>query len=101
MENILKFKGNLSKVLICNDANIKGIHFGFEVTVVQFDLPLNAIYILNRFGKCGKYREEGIVISFFGKLDVKKFEKFQEQFDSLKKIKSTLFSSESYNELID
>ena len=69
-EDLQKFKGSISTVLISTDLASRGLDIKQCDLVINFDMPLSAETFIHRAGRTGRIGNKGLCISFVSQHDL-------------------------------
>ena len=69
-ENLQKFKGSLTNILISTDLASRGLDIKQCDLVINFDIPLSSLTFIHRAGRTGRIGNKGLCISFVSQYDV-------------------------------
>ena len=69
-EDLQKFKGSLTNILISTDLASRGLDIKQCDLVINFDIPLSSLTFIHRAGRTGRIGNKGLCISFVSQYDV-------------------------------
>ena len=69
-EDLQKFKGSISKILISTDLASRGLDIKQCDLVINFDIPLSSLTFIHRAGRTGRIGNKGLCISFISQHDI-------------------------------
>ena len=69
-EDLQKFKGSISKILISTDLASRGLDIKQCDLVINFDMPLSSQTFIHRAGRTGRIGNKGLCISFISQHDI-------------------------------
>ena len=69
-EDLQKFKGSLTNILISTDLASRGLDIKQCDLVINFDIPLSTLTFIHRAGRTGRIGNKGLCISFVSQYDV-------------------------------
>ena len=69
-EDLQKFKGSISNILISTDLASRGLDIRQCDLVINFDIPLSTLTFIHRAGRTGRIGNKGLCISFVSQYDV-------------------------------
>ena len=69
-EDLQKFKGSISRILISTDLASRGLDIKQCDLVINFDMPLSSQTFIHRAGRTGRIGNKGLCISFVSQHDI-------------------------------
>ena len=69
-EDLQKFKGSLTNILISTDLASRGLDIKQCDLVINFDIPLSSLTFIHRAGRTGRIGNKGLCITFVSQYDV-------------------------------
>ena len=69
-EDLQKFKGSLTNILISTDLASRGLDIKQCDLVINFDIPLSSVTFIHRAGRTGRIGNKGLCITFVSQYDV-------------------------------
>ena len=81
-EDLQKFKGSISNILISTDLASRGLDIRQCDLVINFDIPLSTLTFIHRAGRTGRIGNKGLCISFVSQYDVEVLNGIEEDLDA-------------------
>ena len=63
IEGYVRFRKGKTRILVTTDSAARGLHFGYNIHVIQFEVSTNIVSMIHRFGRTGRLGTKGVVTS--------------------------------------
>lgn len=86
IKSLYQFKHQQVNVLVASDIVNRGIHFDFDLLIVQYDVSNSILDLLHRFGRTGRVGKKGAIVSLIEEKDRPLLNLLQKKLDNNEKI---------------
>ena len=81
-EDLQKFKGSITNILISTDLASRGLDIKQCDLVINFDIPLSSLTFIHRAGRTGRIGNKGLCISLVSQYDIDVLNGIEEDLDA-------------------